>query len=216
LRGKRIVVTAGPTYEAIDPVRFIGNRSSGKMGFALANAAAQRGAVVTLVAGPTHLETPRKVKRINVESPLQMFNAVQHHAKNAQAVVMAAAVADYAPARMAKQKIKKTGDDVPEIALTQTPDILGTLGKKKGKRLLVGFALETEREERNAREKLKRKNLDLIVLNSLATHRTIFGSDSNIVTIIDASGTKQELPELPKFDVANRILDRLALMWRKK
>jgi len=216
LRGKRIVVTAGPTYEAIDPVRFIGNRSSGKMGFALANAAAQRGAVVALVAGPTHLETPRKVKRINVESALQMFNAVQHHAKNAQAVVMAAAVADYAPARMAKQKIKKTGDDVPEIALTQTPDILGTLGKKKGKRLLVGFALETEQEERNAREKLKRKNLDLIVLNSLATHRTIFGSDSNIVTIIDASGTKQELPELPKFDVANRILDRLALMWRKK
>ena len=209
LRNKRILVTAGPTYEAIDPVRFIGNRSSGKMGFAVATAAAQRGAAVTLIAGPTALETPRSVERIDVESAAQMAAAVKVHGRRSHVVVMAAAVADYAPGRPAKEKIKKSGMEVPEILLVQTPDILAALGRSKRGRILVGFALETEHEEEHAREKLRKKNLDLIVLNSLTKHRTVFGAATNLVTIIDRNGRTEDLPELPKFEVANRLLDRL-------
>lgn len=210
LKGKKILVTAGPTYEAIDPVRFVGNRSSGKMGFAIANAAALRGATVTLVAGPVHLETPRNVKRVDVESAKHMHDAVMEHAKKANAVIMAAAVADYTPVSPAKQKIKKQSkQETLELSLAPTPDILASLGEKKKGTTLVGFALETENGLANAKEKLKKKNLDLIVLNSLADEGAGFESDTNIVTIIDTKGKSEKLPKLPKFDVANEILDRV-------
>jgi phosphopantothenoylcysteine decarboxylase / phosphopantothenate---cysteine ligase len=211
LKGKKIVVTAGPTYEAIDPVRFIGNRSSGKMGFALAHAAALRGATVTLISGPVHLETPRSVERIDVESAEQMRDAVVKHAATSDAVIMAAAVADYAPAKSARTKIKKQPGTKPAaLELTETPDILRTLGRKKKKgTVLVGFALETDNELRNAREKLTKKHLDLIVLNSLRDDGAGFGVDTNVVTILDTTGTAAKLSLMPKFDVANEILNRL-------
>jgi phosphopantothenoylcysteine decarboxylase/phosphopantothenate--cysteine ligase len=211
LKGKKILVTAGPTYEAIDPVRFISNRSSGKMGFALANAAALRGASVTLVAGPVHLETPRNVTRVDVESAEQMQNAVLSHAAKADAIIMAAAVADYAPETPARNKIKKESTTKPlSLALTETPDILHSLGQKKKRgTVLVGFALESHDELRNAHEKLKKKNLDLIILNSLEDKGAGFGSDTNVVTIIGKKGKPQKLPLMSKFDIANEILNHL-------
>jgi phosphopantothenoylcysteine decarboxylase/phosphopantothenate--cysteine ligase len=210
LQKKKILVTAGPTYEAIDPVRFIGNRSSGKMGFALANAAARRGATVTLIAGPVHLETPRNVERIDVESAQQMHDAVLAHAKRKDAVIMAAAVADFMPQVPEKHKIKKGAPGIiPDIRLTTTPDILATLGDKKTSQVLAGFALETDNELQNAKMKLREKNLDFIVLNSLRKGKSVFGSNTNIVTIIDRKGKTEELPEMSKFDAANRILDKV-------
>jgi phosphopantothenoylcysteine decarboxylase/phosphopantothenate--cysteine ligase len=210
LKGKKILVTAGPTFEAIDPVRFLGNRSSGKMGFALASAAALRGAAVTLVAGPVHLETPRNVTRVDVESAEQMRKAVLGQVKKNDAVIMAAAVADYAPPTPARSKIsKETEGSGLTLNLRKTPDILLSLGQEKNGKVLVGFALETEDELRNAREKLKKKNLDLVVLNSLADQGAGFGGDTNVVTIIDRKGKAEKLPLMAKFDVANKILDRL-------
>jgi phosphopantothenoylcysteine decarboxylase/phosphopantothenate--cysteine ligase len=209
---KKILITAGPTHEAIDPVRYITNRSSGKMGFALANAAALRGATVTLVSGPVHLETPRNVERVDVESAEQMRDAVFKYASSSDAVIMAAAVADYAPEKSAKTKIKKDAGAKPtSIQLVETPDILNSLGQKKNKRgiVLVGFALETDNELRNAQEKLKKKNLDLIVLNSLKNKGAGFGVDTNVVTILDKKGKSAKLPLMSKFDVANEILNRL-------
>lgn len=210
LRKKKILVTAGPTYEAIDPVRFIGNRSSGKMGFAIAGAAAQRGAIVTLIAGPVHLETPRNVERIDVESAQEMYGSVLSHAKRKDAIVMAAAVADFMPVAPAKEKIKKqTKGSVPDIVLKTTPDILATLGEKRVSKVLAGFALETDNDLENAKAKLREKNLDFIVLNSLQKRKPVFGSDVNNVTIIDRRGKAEQLPEASKFDVANRILDKV-------
>jgi phosphopantothenoylcysteine decarboxylase/phosphopantothenate--cysteine ligase len=210
LKKKRILVTAGPTYEAIDPVRFVGNRSSGKMGFAIANAAAQRGADVTLVAGPTHLETPRNVTRIDVESAQEMLTAVLVHTKKADAVIMAAAVADYRPANPAKHKIKKHSTrNALELHLEATTDILAMLGKKKRSMTLVGFALETKDELTSAKEKLRKKNLDLIVLNSFGKQNRVFGSNLNAVAMIDKRGKVEQLPILPKFDVANKILNKI-------
>lgn len=221
LKKKKILVTAGPTYEAIDPVRFISNRSSGKMGFALAHAAALRGAEVTLVTGPVHLETPRSVKRIDVESAQQMYDAVVRHAKSADAVIMAAAVADFTPAKKSEGKIKKQNNaDSMTLELTHTKDILRALGERlarpdksgpgrKNSTVLVGFALETEDELKHATAKLKEKKLDMIVLNSLKDEGAGFGSDTNVVTIIDKSGKQEKLAKLPKFDVANAILDRV-------
>jgi len=210
LSSKKILITAGPTYEPIDPVRFIGNRSSGKMGFALANAAALRGAEVTLVAGPVQLETPRNVKRINVESADQMQKAVSAEAKKANAVVMAAAVADFTPQVPARTKIKKDSKNKNlDLHLTATPDILASLGGKKNGTVLVGFALETDNELAHAKEKLKKKNLDMIVLNSLADEGAGFGVDTNIVTIIERNGHIEKLKKMTKFDVANEILNRV-------
>ncbi|MCI0707607.1 MAG: bifunctional phosphopantothenoylcysteine decarboxylase/phosphopantothenate--cysteine ligase CoaBC [Ignavibacteriae bacterium] len=209
LKKKKILITAGPTYEAIDPVRYIGNRSSGKMGFALANAAALRGADVTLVTGPVHLETPRNIKRIDVESAQDMQEAVAKHAKSADVVIMAAAVADFTPAIKAKHKIKKNGSEGMELSLSHTTDILGGLGKHKNGAVLVGFALETQNELKNAKEKLKSKRLDIIALNSLKDEGVAFGADTNVVTLIDKKGKTEKLPKLPKFDVANVILDRV-------
>ncbi|HWP81374.1 MAG TPA: bifunctional phosphopantothenoylcysteine decarboxylase/phosphopantothenate--cysteine ligase CoaBC [Bacteroidota bacterium] len=210
LEGKKILVTAGPTYEPIDPVRFIGNRSSGKMGFAIATAAALRGASVTLVSGPVSLQTPRNVERIDVESAQEMLEAVLASAKNVDAVIMAAAVADFTPESKTQSKIKKTETGLtPEIKLTKTVDILRALGEKKNGTILVGFALETDDELANAREKLQKKNLDFIVLNSLRDEGAGFAVDTNVVTIIDKSGSVEKLPKLPKFDVANEILNRV-------
>jgi phosphopantothenoylcysteine decarboxylase/phosphopantothenate--cysteine ligase len=210
LKKKRILVTAGPTFEAIDPVRFVGNRSSGKTGFAIANAAAQRGADVTLIAGPVVRETPRNVKRIDVESAQEMLIAVLAHTKKTDAVIMSAAVADFTPAHPVKHKIKKQlGSETLEIMLKATPDILATLGKKKQGMVLVGFALETKDALAGAKDKLRKKNLDLIVLNSFNKQNRVFGSDVNTVSMIDHLGNVERFPKLPKFDVANKILDKI-------
>jgi phosphopantothenoylcysteine decarboxylase / phosphopantothenate---cysteine ligase len=210
LKKKRILVTAGPTFEAIDPVRFVGNRSSGKMGFAIANAAAQRGADVTLIAGPVVRETPRNVKRIDVESAQEMFTAVLAQSKKTDAVIMSAAVADFTPVHPSQHKIKKQpGGETLELTMKATPDILAALGSKKRKTVLVGFALETKDGLARAKDKLRKKNLDLIVLNSFGEQNRVFGSDVNTVTMIDRRGGTQKLPQLPKFDVANKILDKI-------
>lgn len=216
LKSLRVLVTAGPTYEPIDPVRFIGNRSSGKMGFALANAAALRGANVTLISGPVSLETPRHVERVNVESAEEMHDQVLRHAKKADVIIMAAAVADFTPGKTETQKIKK-GSEQKELRLNlaATRDIIGALGEKKNGKILVGFALETTEEMKNAKEKLRKKNLDLIVLNSLKDKGAGFGTDTNIVTLIDRDGTIKKLPKLPKFDVANNILDYVRTKLKK-
>lgn len=210
LKGKKILVTAGPTHEPIDPVRFIGNRSSGKMGFAIANAAAQRGADVTLVSGPVSLGTPKHVARIDVETAEEMHKAVINNAKGCDAVIMSAAVADYTPKKPAAHKIKKEDSSRGlTLELSPTLDILSELGKKKNGALLVGFALETQDELKNAKEKLRKKNLDLIVLNSVRDEQSPFGSDTNAVTIIGKDGKVEKLPRLPKFDLAVEILNRV-------
>jgi phosphopantothenoylcysteine decarboxylase/phosphopantothenate--cysteine ligase len=208
---KKILVTAGPTYEPIDPVRFIGNRSSGKMGFAIANAAAQRGADVTLISGPVALGTPKNVSRIDVETAEQMLNAVTKHAKKCDAIIMSAAVADYAPKKPASNKIKKNESTQGlTLELQPTLDILHGLGAKKNGTVLVGFALETQDEMKNAKEKLRKKNLDFIVLNSTRDEGSAFGSDTNVVTIISKNGKTEKLSRMPKFDVAVELLNRVA------
>ncbi len=211
LKEKKILVTAGPTYEPIDPVRFIGNRSSGKMGFAIANAAAQRGADVTLISGPVALGTPKNVSRVDVETAEQMLNAVTKHAKKCDAIIMSAAVADYAPKKPASNKIKKNESTHGlTLELQPTSDILRGLGAKKDSTVLVGFALETQDEVKNAKEKLQKKNLDFIVLNSTRDEGSAFGSDTNVVTIISKNGKTEKLFRMPKFDVAVEILNRVA------
>lgn len=214
LKGKKFLVTAGPTYEPIDPVRFIGNRSSGKMGFAIANAAAQRGADVTLISGPVALGSPKNVSRVDVETAAQMHQAVTKHAKKCDAIIMSAAVADYAPKKAAANKIKKNesmGGLMME--LEPTSDILRELGAKKNGTVLVGFALETEDEVKNAKDKLRKKNLDFIVLNTPRDEGSAFGSDTNVVTIINKNGKSEKLPKMPKFDVATEILNRVAKLF---
>ena len=182
---KKVLITAGPTYEAIDPVRYIGNHSSGKMGFELAKQAARLGATVTLVSGPSAQSCENfPINRVDVTSAAQMYKAVFEYYKNTDIVIAAAAVADFKPAAVAKQKIKKSGETLT-IELTKTKDILLEMGKQKEKQYLVGFALETENEEANAKGKLERKNLDAIVLNSLQDKGAGFKKNTNKITIID-------------------------------
>jgi phosphopantothenoylcysteine decarboxylase/phosphopantothenate--cysteine ligase len=209
--GIRMLVTAGPTQEPIDPVRYIGNRSSGKMGFAVAQAAARRGARVTLIAGPVALATPPGVRRMDVGTAAEMMNAVMREVPEQQVVVMAAAVADFAPANVASAKIKRTRRpaDAPTLTLKSNPDILKALGEQKGRRVLVGFALETEDGVRNARQKLTEKGLDLIVLNNPLEEGAAFGSDTNVVTFIGPGGAEEHLERLPKSAVAEKLLDRI-------
>jgi phosphopantothenoylcysteine decarboxylase/phosphopantothenate--cysteine ligase len=211
LTGKRVLVTAGPTHEPIDPVRFIGNRSSGKMGFAVANAAALRGAEVTLIAGPVALRTPRNVKRIDVQTAAQMHDAVQKEFPAADVVIMSAAVADYAVANPSSEKIKREQQASDGITLTlkTNPDILKSLGEKKTHQILVGFALETSDGLKNAQEKLRRKNLDAIVLNNPLEEGAGFAVDTNVISILTPDGTIEKLPRMSKFDVANEILNRV-------
>lgn len=209
LAGRHLLMTAGPTYEPLDPVRFVGNRSSGRMGFALAEAAAARGARVTLVTGPTHLAPSAGVECVRVETTQEMYEAVLARAAEADAVIKAAAPADYRPATVAPAKIKK-GREVLSMELTPTPDILAELGRRKGAAVLVGFAAETEDLVANAREKLRKKNLDLVVANEVGAGDAPFGTDTNRVTLIGADGDVESLPLLSKREVAHRVLDRVA------
>lgn len=209
MQNKNILITAGPTFEKIDPVRFIGNYSSGKMGFALARECALRGANVTLVAGPVSLETPHSaINRIDVESCEEMYEATVEHFKQANAAILCAAVADFKPENMAQQKIKREKDDLV-IRLKPTHDIAAQLGKmkKEGQRL-VGFALETNNEMAHAQDKLVRKNLDFIVLNSLRNEGTCFKSDQNKICIVTRKGQK-EFGKKNKQEVAIDIVNEL-------
>ena len=210
LSGKKVLVTAGPTYEKIDPVRFIGNYSSGKMGFALAEELANRGAEVVLVAGPVSLKMEHPaVRRVDVESAGQMYEAVVAEFPTCDAAILSAAVADFTPLNRADHKIKR-GEEAMRVDLMPTRDIAAELGKEKKKgQVLVGFALETHDEEKNALSKLKRKNFDFIVLNSLNDAGAGFGVDTNKVTMIDREGGKREFGLKSKKAVAKDIVDRL-------
>ncbi|WP_313303720.1 bifunctional phosphopantothenoylcysteine decarboxylase/phosphopantothenate--cysteine ligase CoaBC [Empedobacter sp.] len=208
LHGKKVVVSAGPTYENLDPVRFIGNYSSGKMGFEIAKAAANLGAKVTLVSGPSHESvTGFPIDRINVVSARDMYEAMYANFADADAVVMSAAVADYRPKKMAEHKIKKENDDNLIIELVKNPDILKSLGEIKTHQLLVGFALETNNEEEYAKKKLAKKNLDFIVLNSMQDKEAGFQKNTNKITIIDKDLSMQQFDAKSKTDVAKDILN---------
>jgi phosphopantothenoylcysteine decarboxylase/phosphopantothenate--cysteine ligase len=209
--GVHVLVTAGPTQEPIDPVRYIGNRSSGKMGFAVASAASRRGAAVTLISGPVALATPPGVERIDVRTAEEMMTAVMDQAPRHHLVVMAAAVADFSPGSVSQKKIKRprAGQGQPTLELRSNPDILKALGQRKSGQILVGFALETEDGPVNARAKLQEKHLDLIVLNNPLVEGAAFGGETNVVTFIDARGTEEQLGRLPKTEVAEKLLDRL-------
>lgn len=205
--GKRVVVTAGPTYENIDPVRFIGNYSSGKMGFSIASEFSRRGADVTLIAGPVALETPAGVDRIDVTSAREMHRECLEKAKGADIIILSAAVADYAPEMVADKKIKRETTGDMTLRLVRNPDIAADLGKEKGERVLVGFALETDHEVENALSKLERKNLDWIVLNSLRDPMAGFMKDTNRITMIGRHGEKKAFPAKSKQEVARDIAD---------
>jgi len=209
LAGKKVLVTAGPTVEAIDPVRFISNHSTGKMGYALARIAMERGAEVTLISGPTALTSPPFVKLVQIKSAQEMFDAVTEVAEEQDIIIKAAAVADYTPVFVADEKIKKM-DGSSSIVLKRTQDILKYLGahKKEGQ-FLCGFSMETENMLENSRKKLEQKNLDMIVANNLKVDGAGFGTDTNIVTVI-CKDSMQELPQMSKEEVAAAILDEIA------
>ncbi|MCX2837628.1 bifunctional phosphopantothenoylcysteine decarboxylase/phosphopantothenate--cysteine ligase CoaBC [Salinimicrobium sp. MT39] len=212
LYNKKVLITAGPTYEAIDPVRFIGNHSSGKMGFELAAAAHAAGAQVTLISGPTHLENPNEdIKIIRVQSAVEMYNAATDHFSEVDIAIASAAVSDYRPKISASQKIKKSAETM-ELQLVKNPDILASLGEFKKHQLLVGFALETENEEENASGKLKRKNLDFIVLNSLNDSGAGFKSETNKVKILFKDEKVKAFPLKSKREVAQDILNEIILL----
>ena len=213
LVGQSWLVTAGPTYERIDSVRFIGNYSSGKMGFALAQALAEAGAEVELVTGPTSLSISHpRIHRTSIESAREMYAAATEIFPHCNGAILSAAVADYRPAECADHKLKKNGDEGMTLTLVQNPDILATLGSMKtNKQTLVGFALETDNEEANAQRKLEKKNLDYIVLNSLRDAGAGFGVDTNKVYIISRDGKRAESPLLSKTEVAKMIIEEIAL-----
>lgn len=213
MAGRKVLITAGPTYEKIDPVRFVGNYSTGKMGFALAEECAARGAEVVLVAGPVQLQTVHsRIRCINVESAAEMAAKAIEYYPQMDAGILCAAVADFTPATVADQKIKREGDDMI-LRLQPTRDIAAALGKMKTDRqLLVGFALETTNEQQNAQDKLKRKNFDYIVLNSLNDAGAGFRYDTNKITLIDRSG-REEFPLKSKQEVATDIINRLVAYW---
>jgi len=208
LVGKRFVITAGATIEPIDPVRYITNHSTGKMGYALASELVGRGASVVLVSGRTNLPVPFGVERVDVVTAQDMYDATIEVFKGCDAAIMCAAVADYTPLTVSDSKLKKSGEQM-QIVLTQTKDIAAELGKIKEGRLLVGFALETDNERSNAESKLKRKRLDMIVLNSLKDSGAGFGCDTNKVTIISKDGSSQELPLQMKSEIARHIIDKV-------
>lgn len=208
LSGKKVLVTAGPTYEDIDPVRFIGNCSSGKMGFAIAEEAASRGADVILVAGPVSLHTSNpNIKRIDIRSARQMLKAAAENFENCDIAILSAAVADYAPEECADSKIKREKIEGLTLHLVKNPDIAATLGSEKGNKILVGFALETDHEYDNAKRKMKNKNLDMIVLNSLRNPLAGFNKDTNQITILLKDGAEKEYPAKSKREVAADIMD---------
>ncbi len=208
LKGTKLLITAGPTREPLDPVRYLTNRSSGKMGYSIAQAALEKGAEVTLISGPVNLPAPAGAELIYVETAEQMYNAVMAHYDDADIVIKAAAVADYRPKSVAKEKIKKD-DESLVIELEKNPDILAELGKQKKDQILVGFAAETNNAEENAKKKLQRKNLDMLVLNNVSLPGAGFDVDTNIVTIMRRDGAVLELPLMSKQAVARRILEEI-------
>lgn len=214
LAGQTLLVTAGPTREELDPVRFLSNYSSGKMGYAIARAAVERGARVLLVSGPTALAAPRGVEFHPVVSACQMQQAVLELAPSCSVVVMAAAVADYRPAVRSGRKIKKSAGDRLCLELERNPDILAGLGRLAGERLLVGFAAETEDLVKNARQKLMEKNLDLIVANDVTRQGAGFDVDTNIVRLLYRDGRDEEFPQMSKDEVAGVLLDRIVGLLR--
>lgn len=211
MKGRKVLITAGPTYEKIDPVRFIGNYSSGKMGYALADECASRGAEVTVVSGPVSIIPGNPdVVVVSVESAREMLAECEQRFPHTDVAIMCAAVADYAPAEVADAKIKREHQDVPVIRLVKNPDIAKTLGQvKKDGQTLVGFALETDHEIENATEKLARKNLDMIVLNSMRDKGAGFGTDTNKIAIITPDGCRADFPLKSKADVAKDIVDKI-------
>lgn len=211
LKDKHVLITAGPTYEKIDPVRFIGNYSTGKMGYALAEEAANRGAKVTLVSGPVSIKAKHpKISVISVESAREMHDHCIIQFPSSDIAIMCAAVADYAPKNTATEKIKREKDDIPVINLVKNPDIAASLGQiKTESQKLIGFALETNNETTNAQDKLKRKNLDAIVLNSLQDKGAGFGTDTNKISIFFANGNRQDFPLKSKVEVAKDIIDAI-------
>lgn len=211
LEGKTVIVTAGPTREPIDPVRYISNHSTGKMGYAIAEKAAKRGAKVYLISGPTYLSPPNGVKVINVMSAKDMYGKIMEYFNEADIVIKSAAVADYAPAEISSQKIKKRDDEL-SIKLAKNPDILYELGKIKGDKILVGFAMETQNLVENAKEKVSKKNLDFIVANDLMTKGAGFAHDTNIVKIIDKNGDIEDLPKMTKLELADVIIDKVLVL----
>lgn len=214
LCGKKIIITAGGTREPIDPVRYIGNRSSGKMGYALAEQAAMRGAEVVLISGPSSLPVPNRVEIIKVETALQMKESVLEHFNGADIVIKAAAVADYRPQQAANHKIKKSADSLT-IVLEKNPDILLELGKLKSHQFLVGFAAETQDLINNAKEKLTKKNLDMIVANDVTAPGAGFNTDTNIVKLLYRSGHIEDLQQMTKISLAQLILDKISEQLQK-
>jgi phosphopantothenoylcysteine decarboxylase/phosphopantothenate--cysteine ligase len=206
LRGERVLVSAGPTREAVDPVRYLSNHSSGKMGYAVARVARRRGAEVVLVSGPVDLPPPPGVRVLSVTTAAEMQRALETEFRSASVLVMAAAVADYRPREPAAQKLKKARAAL-ELPLERTTDILTGLARRKGRRLVIGFAAETRHAVAEAKRKLREKRLDLVVANDVTAPGAGFGSDSNVVTLVDVAGAAQALPLLPKDEVAGRILD---------
>ena len=215
LKGKKILVSAGPTQEPLDPVRFISNPSTGKMGFALASSAMRRGGQVTIVSGPTNLSPPSCFRKkaggmnfIPVRTALQMRQAILQNLRGVDVLIMAAAVSDYRPKRVSKRKIKKRRETFL-LELEPNPDILYEVGRRKEGRILVGFSAETEDLVKNAKAKLRQKNLDLIVANDITQKGSGFGSSTNVVKIIDRDGKVESLPKMLKKEIAERVLDRV-------
>lgn len=215
LQGKKIMITAGPTVESIDPVRYLTNRSTGKMGYAIAKMAADRGADVTLVSGPTNITPPSNIKKlIKIQSAEDMYNAIIDNFEENQVIIKSAAVADYKPKTYSHKKIKKSNDDLV-IELDRNKDIAYELGKIKKDKILVGFAAETNDLIENAKGKINKKNLDFIVANDLTEEGAGFGTDTNIVRIIDKEGNISKYPQMKKDEVANVILDKVKLLLEK-
>ena len=215
--GKRVMVTAGPTREAIDPVRYLTNYSSGKMGYAVARVARRRGADTVLISGPTSLRPPAGVRFVSVTNAREMFKASLKEAEWADVIVKASAVADYRPLNAVTKKIKKVkGEEKLSLELTENPDILFEIGRRKAHRILVGFAAETSDLVKNARTKLKEKNLDLIVANDVTKPGAGFNADTNIVLIVDQEGKAHRWPRMTKVDVAEKIFDRIQTLLKKQ
>ena len=215
LKGKKIMITAGPTVESIDPVRYLTNRSTGKMGYAIAKAAANRGADVTLVSGPTNIEPPSNIKKlIKTQSAEDMYNAIIDNFDENQVIIKSAAVADYKPKTYSDKKIKKSNDDLV-IELDRNKDIAFEIGKIKKDKILVGFAAETNDLIQNAKGKVRKKNLDFIVANDLTEEGAGFGTDTNIVKIIDKEGNISKYPQMKKDEVADVILDKVKSLLEK-
>ncbi len=208
LEGETVIVTAGPTCEDLDPVRYLTNRSSGKMGYALAQAAARRGASVVLISGPTRLDPPQGVTFVSVRSSDEMHRAVREHFSHATALIMAAAVADYRAITPQTKKMKRAGSHIT-LELEATPDILADVARGKGDRVIIGFAAETENVAEHARAKLESKQIDLIVANDVTADGAGFDHDTNVITLYRRDGSEQAYPRMPKLDAAQRILDEL-------